>query len=66
MYVELSRVNSIYNIFLIGKYNSNNVFKVNENAIIEYSGLQENRFGRSYTDYVGCNSIKYTVLKEAC
>ena len=34
MYVALSRVTIIDNLFLIGKYNS--VFKINENAIREY------------------------------
>ena len=57
MYVALNRVTSIGNIFLIGKYNPH-AFKVNENVIIEYSKLKENRFGRSYTDYVGSNSLK--------
>ena len=57
MYVALNRVTSIGNIFLIGKYNPN-AFKVNENVIIEYSKLKENRFGRSYTDYVDSNSLK--------
>ena len=40
MYVALSRVTKIDNLFLIGKY-SPNVFKVNENAVIEYSRLRE-------------------------
>ena len=47
MYVALSRVIGIGNLFLIGKYNRN-VFKVNESAIVEYSRLQENRFNTLY------------------
>ena len=43
MYVTLSRVTVIDNLFLIRKYN-HNVYKVNENVIIEYSRLQENSF----------------------
>ena len=61
MYAELSRVTSIDNIFLIGKY-SPNVFKVNENAILEYRRLQENRFDTIDTDHVDCNSLIISLL----
>ena len=61
MYAELSRVTSIDNIFLIGKY-STNVFKVNENAILEYRRLQENRFDTIDTDHVDCNSLIISLL----
>ena len=60
-YVALNRVTSLNNIFLIRKYNPN-IVKVNENAIIDYSRLQENRFGRSYTDYVDGNSLTVSLL----
>ena len=43
MYVSLSRVTSIDNLFLIGKYNRN-VFKVNKSAVAQHSRLRENRF----------------------
>ena len=56
MYVALSRVTSIDNLFLIGKYNCN-VFKVNESAVAEYNRLRENRFATINTDYVDCNSL---------
>ena len=51
MYVALSRVTKIDNLFLIGKC-SPNAFKVNENAIIEYSRFRENLFDRIYIDHV--------------
>ena len=60
-YVALNRVTSLNSIFLIRKYNPN-IVKVNENAIIDYSRLQENRFGRSYTDYVDGNSLTVSLL----
>ena len=31
--------------------------KVNESAVAEYNGLQENRFDTINTDYVDCNSL---------
>ena len=61
MYVALSMVTIIDNLFLTGKYNSD-VFEVNGNAFIEYSRLQENRLGRSYTVYVDCNSLAVSLL----
>ena len=61
MYVALSRVTSIDNLFLIGKYSSN-VFKVNENTILEYKRLQENRFDTINTDHVDCNSLTISLL----
>ena len=61
MYVALSRVTSIDNLFLIGKYNRN-VFKVNESAVVEYSILRETRFDTIYTDYVDCNSLTISLL----
>ena len=61
MYVSLSRVTSIDNIFLIGKYTPN-VFKVNENAILEYKRLQENRFNTIDTDHVDCNRLTISLL----
>ena len=57
MYVTLSRVTVIDNLFLIRKYN-HNVYKVNENVIIEYSRLQENSFDWSCKDYGECDSLK--------
>ena len=56
MYAALSKVSSIDNIFLIGKYSAN-VFKVNENSILEYKRLQENRFDTIYTDDFDCLTI---------
>ena len=61
MYVALSRVTSIDNLFLIGKYSAN-VFRVNENAILEYKRLQENRFDTIDTNHVGCNSLTISLL----
>ena len=61
MYVALSRVTSIDNLFLIGKYNLN-VFKVNESAVVEYSRLRGNRFKTINTDYVDCNSLKVSLI----
>ena len=51
MYVALSRVTKIDNLFLIVKY-SPFVFKVNENAVIEYSRLRENLFDRIFKDHI--------------
>ena len=61
MYVALSRVTSIDNLFLIGKYNLN-VFKVNESAVVEYGRLRGNRFKTINTDYVDSNSLKVSML----
>ena len=61
MYVALSRVTSVDNLFPIGKYDCN-VFKDNESAVVEYSRLRENRFGTIYTDYVDCNSLTISLL----
>ena len=61
MYVALSRVTSIYNLFLIGKYNRN-VFKVNESAVAECNRLRENRFDTINTNYVDCNSLTVSLL----
>ena len=61
MYVALSRVTSIDNLFLIGKYN-HNVFKVNKSAIRVSIQLRENEFGRIYTDHVACNSLTVSLL----
>ena len=61
MHVALSRVTSIDNLFLIGKY-SPNVFKVNENTILEYKRLQENRFDPIDTEHVDCNSLTISLL----
>ena len=61
MYVALSRATSIDNIFLIGKYTPN-VFKVNENAILEYKRLQENRFDTIDTDHADCNRLTISLL----
>ena len=61
MYVALSRVTSIDNLFLIGKYN-HNVLKVNESAVAEYNRLRENRFDTINTNYVGCNSLTVSLL----
>ena len=61
MYVTLSRVTNIDNLFLIGKY-SRDVFKDNENAVIEYSRLWENLFDRIYIDHVDCNSLTVSLL----
>ena len=61
MYVAFSRVTKIDDLFLIGKY-SPGVFKVNENAVIEYSRLRENLFDRIYIDHVDCNSLTVSLL----
>ena len=61
MYVALSRVTKIDNLFLIGKY-SPNVFRVNENAFIDYSRLRESLFDRIYIDHVNCNSLTVSLL----
>ena len=61
MYVALSRVTSIDNLFLIGIYNRD-VFKVNESAVVEHSRLRETRFDTIYTDYVDCNSLTISLL----
>ena len=61
MYVALSRVTSIDNLFVIGKNNCN-VFRVNESAVVEYSRLRKNRFDTIYTDYVDCNSLTISLL----
>ena len=61
IYVALSRVTIIDTSFLVRKYN-HNVFKVNEGPIIEYSRLQQNRFGRSCTDCGDCNSLTVSLL----
>ena len=60
MYVASSRVTKIDDLFLIGKY-SPDVFKVNENAVIEDSRLRENLFDRIYIDHVDCNSLRHAV-----
>ena len=60
-YVALSRVISIYNLFLIGKYICN-VFKVKVTAVVEYSRLRENRFNTIYTDDVDCNILTVSLL----
>ena len=60
-YVALSRVISIYNLFLIGKYICN-VFKVKVTAVVEYSRLRENRFNTVYTDDVDCNILTVSLL----
>ena len=49
MYIAISRVTNIDNLFFMK--NNPNVFKLIENAIIEYKTLQENRFGIIYTDH---------------
>ena len=61
MYVALSRVTSIDNLFLIEKYN-HNVFKVNKSAIRVSIQLRENEFGRIYTSHVACNSLTVSLL----
>ena len=61
MYVALSRVTKIDNLFLIGKC-STIVFKVNENAVIEYSRLRENLLDRIYIDLVDCISVTVSLL----
>ena len=61
MHVVVSRVTSIDNIFLIGKYNRNG-FKGNKSAVAEYNRLQENRFDTISIDYVDCNSLTVSLL----
>ena len=61
MYVSLSGVTSIDNLFLTGKYNRN-VFKVNESAVAEYSRLRENRFDTFNADFVDCSSLTVSLL----
>ena len=61
MCVALSRVTSIDNLFLIGKY-SPSVFKVNENAILEFKRLKENRFDTIDAYHVHCNSFTISLL----
>ena len=61
MHVALSRVTSIDNLFLIGKYGPN-VFKVNENTILEYKRLQDNRFDPIDTEHIDCNSLTISLL----
>ena len=61
--VALSRAIKINNFFLIGKY-SPNVFKVNENTVIEYSTLRENLFDIIYIDHVDCNSLTVSLLNK--
>ena len=61
MYVALSRVTKIDNLFLIGKCRTI-VFKVNENAVIEYSRLRENLLDRIYIDHVDCISVTVSLL----
>ena len=60
MYVALSKVTSIDNLFLIGKYRAN-VFRV-ENSILGYKRLQENRCDTIYTDNVDSNSLTVSLL----
>ena len=60
MYVALSRVTSVDNLFLIGKYRAN-VFRV-ENSILGYKRLQENRCDTIYTDNVNSNSLSVSLL----
>ena len=61
MYVALSRVTRIDNLFFIRKYIPN-AFKVNENAVIECSRLRENLFKRIYIDHVDYNSFTVSLL----
>ena len=61
VYVALSRVTKIDNLFLIGKYGPN-VLKVTENAVIEYSRLRENLFDRIYIDHANCSSLTVSLL----
>ena len=59
--VALSRVTSRGNLFLVGKYNYN-VLKVNENAVVEYIRLPENRFHIIYADYIDNNNLTVCLL----
>ena len=61
MYVALSWVTSIDNLFLIGKYNRN-VFKVNQSAVAECNKLPENKFDTINADFVDCNSLTVSLL----
>ena len=61
MYLALSRVTSIDNLFLIEKHNRI-VFKVNESAVAEYNKIWENRFDTSNADFVDCNSLTVSLL----
>ena len=61
MYVALSGVTKPDNLFIIGKY-SPNVFKVNDNAVVEYSRWPENLFNRIYIDHVDFNSLTVSLL----
>ena len=61
MHVALSRVTSIDNLFLIGKYSAN-AFRVNENVILENKRLQENRFDTIDTNHVDYNSLTISLL----
>ena len=63
VYVALSRVTKIDNLFLIGKYGPN-VLKFTENAVIEYSRLRENLFDRIYIDHANCNSLTVSLLNK--
>ena len=63
VYVTLSRVTKIDNLFLIGKYGPN-VLKVTENAVIEYSRLRENLFDRIYIDHANCSSLTVSLLNK--
>ena len=55
MYIAIGRATNIDNLFFMK--NNPNVFKVIENAIIEYKTLQENRLGRIHTDHDDYNSL---------
>ena len=61
MYVALSKVTKIDNLFLVGKY-SPNVLKVNQNAVIKYSRLRENLFDRIHIDHFDRNSLTVSLL----
>ena len=61
MYLALSGVTKQDNLFIIRKYSSN-VFKVNDNAVVEYSRLRENLFDRIYIDHVDFNSLIVSLL----
>ena len=61
MYLALSGVTKPDNLFIIRKYSSN-VFKVNDNAVVEYSRLRENLFDRIYIDHVDFNSLIVSLL----
>ena len=61
MYVSLSKETSIGNLFLVGKCNCN-IFKVNQNSVVEYSGLPKNMVHIIYTDYGDNNSLTVSLL----